>query len=61
MAVFPITINLNKEFVSAEYAVLWPKIILDLPYYENLAQDVGLEVVMPREGERLFFLELLKP
>lgn len=61
VAVFPITINLNKEFVSAEYAVLWPKIILDLPYYENLAQDVGFEVVMQREGERLFFLELLKP
>lgn len=61
VAVFPITIDVNKESISAEYATLWPKIILDLPYYENLAQSVGFEALTQREGERFFYLELWKP
>lgn len=60
VAVFPITIDVNRDSVDSEYAVLWPKLILDLPYYENLAQNVGFEAVTQREGERFFFLELLK-
>ena len=61
VAVFPITIDIKLETISAEYAVLWPNSILDLPYYENLAQSVGFEAVAQREAERFFSLELMKP
>lgn len=60
VAVFPIKANLDTETILAEYATLWPEKNLDLPYYENLALDVGFDIVGQREAERFFALELLK-
>jgi ubiquinone/menaquinone biosynthesis C-methylase UbiE len=60
-AVFPLFIKLPNENVETGYGTHWPKKLLDVAHYVELAQAAGFEVVGQETAEHRFFLELYKP
>lgn len=61
VAVFPFSVKLPREGITASYGVLWPDEERGLSYYVNLATNMGFNVVEHREDGRVLFLKLRKP
>jgi ubiquinone/menaquinone biosynthesis C-methylase UbiE len=61
IAAFYLRVKLPDRQVETGYGTKWPEQILNLSYYQELAEEVGFRISEQSENGQVFYLELQKP